>query len=81
MIHGVLSPERQCRRQMILEWPSGHGAVRYGHPVNEDLFELWVVAMSAVGKVGWRGYALEDSASSSRDLMLSRRGLDFIGAE
>ena len=26
-------------------------------------------------------YALEDSASSSRDLMLSRRGLDFIGAE
>ena len=37
VIHGVLSPERQCRLRMTLRWPSGHGAVRCGHFVNEDL--------------------------------------------
>jgi hypothetical protein len=35
--HGVLSPERRCRRQMILGWPSGHGAARCGHFVNGGL--------------------------------------------
>ena len=37
VIHGVLSPERRCRRQMIPGWPSGHGATRCGHFVNGDL--------------------------------------------
>jgi hypothetical protein len=43
-IHGVLSPERQCRRQMILGWPSGHGAVRCGHLANGDLSKVVVVS-------------------------------------
>ena len=42
VMHSVLSPERQCRRQMIPGWPSGHGAVRCGHPVDGDLFEVVV---------------------------------------
>jgi hypothetical protein len=40
VIHGVLSPERQCMWQMILRWPSGHGAGRCGHFVNGHLFEV-----------------------------------------
>jgi len=36
VIRGVRSPERQCRRQTIPGWPSGHGAVRCAQPVNED---------------------------------------------
>jgi hypothetical protein len=80
--HGVLSPERRCRRQMILGWPSGHGAARCGHFVNGGLSSECHVSQSVGGQLGKSGgYALEDSASSSRDLMLSRRGLDFTGAE
>lgn len=36
VIHGVLSPERRCRRQMNPGWTSGHGAVRCAHSVNGD---------------------------------------------
>jgi hypothetical protein len=53
VIHGVLSPERRCRRQMILRWPSGHGAARCGHFVNGDLSKLCCVsAMSVSGEWG-----------------------------
>jgi hypothetical protein len=64
---------------MIPGWHSGHGVVPSGHFASEQLSEVAV----SVGKLV-RGYlvsdALDDSASSSRDLILSRRGLDFIGA-
>jgi hypothetical protein len=64
---------------MILGWPSGHGAVRSGHFVNGDLSKGAMSVWGELGEVAC-GYALEDSASSSRDLMVSRRGLDFMGA-
>jgi hypothetical protein len=62
---------------MTLGWPSGHAAVHYGHYATEDL-QSRGVSMDW-GRLGWSD-ALEDSASASRDLILSRRGLDFIWA-
>jgi hypothetical protein len=50
VIRGVLSPERQCRRQTIPGWPSGHGAVRCAQLVNEDLSSRG--AMSVWGERG-----------------------------
>ena len=62
VIHGVLSlAERQCRRQMIPGWPYG------------DLLGLFCechVSWEELG--GWSGHAVEESASSSRDMMPSR---------
>jgi hypothetical protein len=48
--------------------------------VNGDLRKLLCECQVSWEELGWSGYALEDSASSSRDPMLSRRGLDFVGA-
>jgi hypothetical protein len=56
VIHGVLSPERRCRRQKIPGWPSGHGATRCGHFVNGDLSKdgLMVSAMTRELGLKWR---------------------------
>ena len=60
--HGILSPERRCRQQMILGWPSGHGAVCCRHFVNGDLLRLCCVSamlgLRVVGSSG-SGYALK----------------------
>jgi hypothetical protein len=61
VIHGVLSPERRCRRRMIPGWPSGHGAARCGHFVNGDLSkklcECQVMSIG-LGEMGWSGGGL-----------------------